>query len=253
VRTSSARAIWDYTVVEVDVILRIAELTSSRTALPPLEGSPPVMDAATREAWLAGTSLDAPLSPLAEEMVPNGDHAFTEGPIAGTPLTLSVERVGKLSLRSGVLAVADPTSIPGLIAPLRRRVAPTEAPVEVSIDSNGVVVAVRVVFEPSRRASAFREATDTRGGFGLGVDSATAAVFDADSFSRLSEWQRQQLATDGFGDAERGALRALCAPNDCFVVHSGDGDGSYPAYWGVDAEGEIVFLQIDFVAVGGDD
>ncbi len=39
-------------------------------------------------------------------------------------------------------------------------------------------------------------------------------------------------------------------PPDWIELRSGHGDGSYPCYWGLDADGQIVSLIVDFLAVG---
>lgn len=204
-------------------------------------------DAAT--ALRADVSFIAPLAPLTDADRPDLSTLFVEqeGVDDGTHAVRVVE-VGTFRTH-GVLAVGDFGYDLADIGVLQRQVEPTTATVAVST-ANNRVAALRVTLTDAPVAG-WRLAS-TAGGFVQGVDYANLAVFDADAAASLTVRAKEAL-WEGFATTPEPTLLRRDGESEAFgvVTPSGWGDGAYPAYWGVDAEGVPVQLVLDFGVLPG--
>lgn len=88
-----------------------------------------------------------------------------------------------------------------------------------------------------------------RGRARLGVDAGNLSVVDypayADTIPRVKE---EIFAGYGQRRPDRQLLDFGAGPVGV-IADSGWGDGAYPAYWGVDADGAVMQLVIDFMVL----
>jgi hypothetical protein len=248
---------YEYTLVRVDDDWRVVRVEAFARPPEPFDPTPPYVAEAERGALLGTPTLDAELAPLPAGYQPNADRAFTPGKKLDDGTAIEVRRVGVLRLTSGVIGVQDFSN--DCMPPLSRRLQPGEYPVDVAFARNGggrgVNIAVRLRIGPERPTVGWHPATDIEGGEGgIGVDAGNVAIFDLGAVIHSSTHAHEQLTMSLFssvgGDADVMAeMLSLAAENDGVAVESGPGDGEYPCLWGVDAQGELATLQIDFVRV----
>jgi hypothetical protein len=264
IRTTHGSQFFQYVFVERGGEWRLESINASAEDAGPL-ASPPLVAPSARAAILAGTSEDARFEPLPDGFVPNADRAFTPGTKLDATTDIVVEHVGMLRLRTGVIAVQDLSHGVSALAPFTRRLPPGEYPVELAISEHRpppdtaqnppVNIALRLRIGPARPTVAWHPATDTKGGQGaIGVDAGTLCMFDVGSFVQLTEHRWMNFVKGLWQDWDEDSnievnFLSLVEPDDCVVATSGFGDGEYPCYWGVDVDGKLAVLQIDFVAV----
>jgi hypothetical protein len=78
------------------------------------------------------------------------------------------------------------------------------------------------------------------------VDAGNLAIVDVKNLLNLSRIKKERL----FGEwclSGQPQLLSMTGQNDCLITSSGLGDGSYPAFWGVNEKDKIVSLYIDFM------
>lgn len=256
-QTALGERYYEYTLARVADDWRIVRAEAFARPPEPLDPTPPYVAEAERRALLETPTLAAELAPLPPAYQPNGDRAFTPGTKLDESTTIEVRRVGLLRLSSGVIVVQD-FYLP-CMAPLSRKLQSGEYPVDVAFARNqggrAVNVAVRLGIGRERPTVGWHPATNIAGGVGaIGVDGGNIAVFDLGAAIRLSTHAHQQIAASLFSSVRddtdvMAAMLSLAAQNDGVAVESGHGDGEYPCVWGVDTEGELAALQIDFVRV----
>jgi Protein of unknown function (DUF4241) len=170
----------------------------------------------------------------------------------------AIEPVGELVVTSGHVSFTDPLT--ALSRPGFTRAVPRgRHPVACAIDDAGrvgaVIVHIRqrgVRTKPERWELATRPREDPstlRPGetFGYPVDGGIAAVFDVEAADELAQ-------IDGLYDTliapalrrARAATIAVRGRANAVVARSGDGDGFYTAWWGLDDEGRPRALVGDF-------
>ncbi|MFF7291930.1 DUF4241 domain-containing protein [Microbacterium sp. NPDC008134] len=157
-----------------------------------------------------------------------------------------VSRIGTLRTGSGVLSVLDFGYDNDDARPLARTVSPGTYVVE-RVTAFGRNAAVRVLFS-DRDPVAWHPASIPGSGHVIGVDAGCVCIVDYPAYASVSR-RAKAAAFDRFIAAESPTAIeiSLGAEEVGIAVDSGYGDGSYPVYWGVDAEGMIVQLVVDFM------
>ncbi|MGY4544483.1 hypothetical protein ACVWY0_004428 [Arthrobacter sp. UYNi723] len=161
--------------------------------------------------------------------------------------TATVRHLGKLTCASGVLTVLDLGSVDAHFLPLARRIMPGTYAVEVATAAE-MTVAVRLLLSEAPAVS-WHPAEFTDGTHGVGVDAGNVAILDVGS---LVECQAQRVEAMFQEHVERlmetpGTMFGLAGEVvDAVMVSSGYGDGTYPCYWGLAADGGLTSLVIDF-------
>ena len=194
----------------------------------------------------------------------------------GTTTQFRVVEVGRLKATTGRLVAADPLVMPET-PPFRRRVPTGDHPVEVAVaelGSDKQIAFARVRFaagvEPATWELATADGQDASpsatAAFGYGVDSGTGCFMDAATADLLIARMDEE---PDYGIELAEALEVNYrhtwtwlevrpdASRDETVVcfSSGWGDGSYPTFFGLDADGGLVTAVTDFMLLGaeGDD
>ncbi|MCU0687645.1 MAG: DUF4241 domain-containing protein [Polyangiaceae bacterium] len=185
---------------------------------------------------------------LASLLAPNAEH----------PALKAIEPVGELIVTSGHVSFTDPLT--ALLRPGFARAVPRgRHPVACAIDDAGrvgaLIVHVRqrgVHTKPERWELATRPREDPatlRLGetFGYPVDGGIAAVFDVEAGGALAgvEGLYDTLIAPALRQARAATISAPGGGN-AVVARSGDGDGFYTAWWGLDGEGRPRALVGDF-------
>lgn len=217
----------------------------------------PFIDPAAVDQRRSAGGPDAPLPemPAAQAGLDEVQN-FTEREVEGVEpegaTAVRVSEIGTLVTTSGVLAAHDFGDDNHRAHPLARTVAPGSYPVD-RVTAAGRNAAVRVRFSEQTPAS-WAPAALPGGGHVFGVDAGSACVVDFVAYSAMT--RREKAAQfRRFTAAERpSAIEVPLVGEDVgVVVESGYGDGSYPAYWGLDASGRIAQLVIDFLILTAQD
>jgi hypothetical protein len=188
---------------------------------------------------LAGVGPDTPLPELP------GDAGDLDALFAGAD---DVVELGTLTT-SGLLTVHDLGWVRWDVAPLTRSVPPGTYPVTVARSADGVNRALRLKLASSQPVEWLpAERVDT--GDVVSVDAGNVAILD---FTALAS----RDAEEAEGILERMTPSILNGPGavfslddgapDAVVVESGIGDGGYPIYWGLAADGSLTDLVVDFL------
>lgn len=218
----------------------------------------PFVSPESAEELRAATSPEAPLTELPEgERGLDHVHNFTPREVVrsaeGERETVERSLIGTLVTSTGVLTVLDAGYNNDRARPFARTVRPGYYPVE-RVTVAGRNAAVRVLFSEEAPAS-WHPARLPDSGHVFGVDSGSACIVDYPAYA--AQTRRDKAAVwRTFGAAERPAAIEVPLPGGDrgIMVDSGTGDGSYPVYWGADAEGRVVQLVVDFMMlVEGDD
>lgn len=178
--------------------------------------------------------------------------------------SLGIEKIslGELVMTSGRLIVGDP--LPGMIGnPLARVVAPGTYPV--SLFRHGDWNAFVVLRFSGRQIANWALATDESGSSDSvgNVGSGFASFMDAETQLLVEERDKgEQHSNPDYSDYLFGALFKdlpseaggvhLPDPGDkrnVVVFASGYGDGSYPAFWGLDTDGGVAAILCDLKVI----
>ncbi|MHA7297344.1 DUF4241 domain-containing protein [Pseudarthrobacter sp. MDT3-1] len=193
---------------------------------------------------------DAALPDLPAQLELDIPGLFTAGRVVapfGEPAPLEVLHLGKLTCASGVLTVLDLGSVDAHFVPLARRIMPGTYAVEVATAAE-MTVAVRLLLSEAPAVN-WHPAEFTDGAHGVGVDAGNVAILDVGS---LVECQAQRVEAMFQEHVERlmetpGTMFGLAGEVlDAVMVSSGYGDGTYPCYWGLAADGSLTSLVVDF-------
>jgi hypothetical protein len=211
----------------------------------------PFLDASAADERRSACGPDAPLAamPTAQarlDEMRNFTEREVEGLQEGSPTQVRVSAVGTLVTTSGVLVAHDFGYGNNDAHPLARTVPPGSYPVD-RVTAAGRNAALRVRFS-DKVPSSWSPAGLPGGGHVFGVDAGSACIVDYVAYTAMS--RREKAAQyRRFTAAERpAALEVPLGGADVGIVaDSGYGDGSYPAYWGLDAEGRTAQLVIDFL------
>lgn len=203
---------------------------------------------------LAGATEDAPLSDIDPDLELDLPALFSAGRqvvFLGKPGTIEVTLLGEITCDMGVLTVRDFGYGEFALEPLRRRVPAGSHPVEVAtVDRTNVALRMRL---SELTPVSWHPATRTDGSHVVGVDYGNVAILDLASLVRCEAQHVEELF-------ETQAQRLSTAPGTVFslrgeatnavMVTSGYGDGGYPCYWGVAADGTLAALVVDFLVLG---
>lgn len=210
----------------------------------------PLIDPAAAEALLLGATPDAALPQLPAHLELNIPGLFTAGRVVapfGEPVPLDVLHVGDLTSASGVLTVLDLGFVDAHFVPLARRIMPGTYPVEVATAAD-MTVAVRLRLSKAP-AVGWHPAEFTNGTNGVGVDAGNVALLDAGALVKCQAQRVEQLFQERIGllmEVPGTAFALDGGAVDAVMVSSGYGDGNYPCYWGVAADGSLTSLVVDF-------
>ncbi|NME68881.1 DUF4241 domain-containing protein [Flammeovirga aprica] len=154
-----------------------------------------------------------------------------------------INTVGNLNLQTGVMSILDIGYDFKDFEPLHIKVKPGQYKVE-SLTAFGKSIGVRVLFSDEKAVKWY--AANTLNGYGIyTVDAGNLAIFDAGDLTKLT-FAQKEYEFNKWSRVGGTQLITLENKNDC-VITDGDGDGSYPALWGVNENEEIVSLCIDFI------
>lgn len=216
----------------------------------------PLIDEGEAERLLTAAQTEGPLDPIDADLELNIPSLFAAGrEVApfGTSANLSVHRLGDISCRSGVLTVRDFGYLNFDLEPLARRVPAGTYPVEVAtVEETNVALRLRLSDLP---AATWHPAQRTNGTHIIGVDYANVAILDLANLVRCEAQQADQLfvrQAEQLEAAPGTTFSLLGDVTDSAMVTSGYGDGAYPCYWGVAADGTLVALVVDFLVLTED-
>jgi hypothetical protein len=160
--------------------------------------------------------------------------------------TIEVTRLGILNATTGVLVVGDLGYGPYMLSPLGQRVPPGQYPAEISrVFRRTAALRLLVSDKPVVR---WHPADMGDGGHGVGVDAGNVGISDASALLNVKA-RDMERAFEKFAERVDPMMLTLMNPNDTVIADSGYGDGGYPVYWGVDAEGKLAQLVVDFWVV----
>ena len=210
------------------------------------------------------------------------NQIFDNKIIEGTPVELL--EIGDLFLPSGQIVVCDPLVYPES-SPLTRTVKPGTYPIKIYVAKtkySGDRYAIAKLEFSDKKAERWvmaltaeddiNELTDEADFFGFPVDAGLGGFFD---FKAGKEYQKfeadfmkkhpdgniyddflaeefKKNANDQGNPTDYGDWINFQLPDselNIAMFHSGYGDGNYPSYWGIDKDGEIVSLVIDFLVL----
>lgn len=181
-----------------------------------------------------------------------GDRLFQHGREVSREhgdTVVEVRDVGQLRVTSGVLVTGDLGYRVSSLEALAVRVPPGTYPVQVAVafERNA---ALRVVLS-DRPVVAWRAADTPQGGHVVGVDAANVAVLDADALLGTTCWDKERAFDRWVRDEDHPVTQmlSLSGPDDGVIAASGWGDGAYPVFWGLDADGAPAVLLVDFLVL----
>lgn len=199
-------------------------------------------------------------------------------------LEVSHLNIGNLNVPTGKIIVCDPLVSSNWI-PLSKNINPGSYPIKIYIaktENAGNRFALAQLQISDKKASkwvlaiqeneSINELIEDDSFFGFSVDSGLASFFDYQTGLEYDKFENQFYKNnpgkniyDDFLDAEFqknklnkddvtevGSWINYKFPNtelNIPMFESGFGDGVYPAYWGIDEDGEITSLIIDFLVI----
>jgi hypothetical protein len=234
-RSSLSERYYDYRLKRVAGAWRIERLLM--TIHPP---TAPVIGPARHAELLAEVSTETRVRH------PSGGSGKDLTALFAPPLTVA----GLGSIRtSGVITVHDFGWVNFDLAPFEQRVPPGTYEVSVARRADGTNLALRLqlaALPASRWIEAERVGFDNT----ISVDAGNVALLDFETTpSCRTEWLEElyqdRIAADR---SPSGTVFSVSGDeDDAAFVTSGYGDGAYPAYWGVAADGTITDLVVDFL------
>lgn len=215
----------------------------------------PLIPTDEHKPLFAKSSVAAELKPLPIDLLPNETLLFTDGRTVVNSQSDSdiarVETAGYLHIHSGIIGIRDYGYKAYDFEPLGRRVDRGKYRVD-TVSAFRRTAAARVLFNEDQQATSWRMANTNEGNGTYGVDAGNLAIFDAVSFANLTVFQKERIYSQWI-HSDKTMFISMVHENDGVVVSSGYGDGVYPAYWGIDENGEIVSLVIDFLVLVKED
>ncbi|WP_427886933.1 DUF4241 domain-containing protein [Kribbella sp. GL6] len=214
----------------------------------------PLVDAAEAERLLAAPKFDVPLGDIAADLELDIPSLFEAGRLVApfdTPEPLAVHQLGGITCASGVLTVRDFGYLDFDLEPLAQRIPPGTYPVEVAtVAGTNVALRLRLSDLP---AATWHPAPRTNGSHIVGVDYGNVAFLDLANLVRCDAQYADELFLLQSEKANPGTTFSLLGEVvDGAMVTSGYGDGGYPCYWGVAADGSRVALVVDFLVLTED-
>ncbi|MCG8700142.1 MAG: DUF4241 domain-containing protein [Bacteroidales bacterium] len=199
-------------------------------------------------------------------------------------IPIEVLNIGNINLPTGKVVVCDPLVVPDM-PPLSKSVSPGKYPIRIYIaktqESGDRYAIAKLEFSDKKAVKwilALRDGEDVNelegngDFFGMPVDAGLGGFFDyktgieynkfLDKFHAdnpdgniyddffAAEFKKNAITPDD--QTDYGNWINYTFPNtdlNITMFQSGYGDGVYPAYWGLDEQGDIVSLVIDFFVV----
>jgi len=217
---------------------------------------PSASPTAIQEA-LARTAADAPWDPMPDEQARLDENRnFTDRevtmPEEEETTEARVVEVGTLVTRSGALAVIDFGYDNDWAKPLARTVPPGSYPVD-RVTGFGLNAALRVRFT-DRVPVTWHPATRPDQGNVIGVDAGCVCIVDYPAYAQMTPRAKAAVYDDSLRAPHPVVLDVpLGADEVGIAADSGHGDGSYPVLWGVDADGVVAQLVVDFLVLVTED
>ncbi len=218
------------------------------------------------------------------EVLSHADYnlIFDNKEVEETPIELL--EIGMLNVPSGQIVVCDPL-VYSETKPLTRTVKPGKYPIKIYIaktkDSGDRYAIAKLEFSEKkaekwvmalREEDNISELTDEADYFGFPVDAGLGGFYDFQSGKEYQKFESDfmkanpdgNLYDDFFATEFKKNAKDQNDPKDIgdwinfqlpnselniTMFHSGYGDGTYPSYWGIDKDGEIVSLVIDFLVL----
>ncbi|PPF46967.1 hypothetical protein C5B85_01425 [Pseudoclavibacter sp. AY1F1] len=175
-------------------------------------------------------------------------HNFTEREVSRPgdkqSARAEVTHLGTLSTSTGFLSVLDFGYDNDDARPLARTVPPGRYSVD-RVTAFGRNAAVRVRFSDAAPVT-WIPASLPGSGHVVGVDAGCICIVDYVGYSDMTR-RDKAAAYDAFSAAQTPAVQEfdLAGTDIGIAFDSGYGDGSYPAYWGLDSEGAVAQLVVD--------
>lgn len=249
--TSPLKKFHEYTLRQQDGEWRIATISDYYA-----EPTAPFVDRAAVDERIAECAPDAHFNdmPTAQSQL-DERRMFTDRTVTlndGSTADAHVEEIGTLSTNSGVLSVLDFGYDNDDARPLARTVPSGSYPVD-RVTAFGRNAAVRVRFTDTDPV-AWHPASIPGSGHVVGVDAGCVCLVDYPAYATLTH-RAKAAVFDQLSTFERPAAMPVPLGDSLGIaVESGYGDGSYPAYWGIDADGRTAQLVVDFmILVESDD
>jgi len=209
----------------------------------------PVVDADTGARALAMSDMSCPLIAPEENLALDENVLFQDGRTVEVPHsgdgTTEVREIGKLQIRSGVVAIMDFGYNIYDLEPLHRKVTAGSYPVE-TVEIHDRVAGIRVRFSEDQCPARWYAAKTPTGNGVYGVDAGNLAIMDVEGLLELSHLKKEALYSD-WAHTYQPQMLSMSSADDCVITSSGFGDGAYPAFWGVDENEQLVSLYIDFM------
>lgn len=218
----------------------------------------PFVDPSTVNENVSRCSADAPFNEMPVEQAQLDENRnFTEREITRATddeaSRTEITQIGTLVTATGVLTVLDFGNDNDDALPLARTVEPGSYPVD-RVTAFGRNAAVRVRFSDETPAS-WHPASPPDTGHVISVDAGCVCVVDYAGYAGMTERAKERVY-DKFTKLEGPAAASefkVGRKNVGIACESGYGDGGYPAYWGVDSQGRIAQLVIDFLVLASED
>lgn len=211
----------------------------------------PFVDGMTIAERVRGCSPDAPLGPLAEsDAALDENRTFTNHEVrygSGETAQTRVESIGTLVTSSGMLTVWDFGWDNDDARPLARMVEPGTYPIDrVTVAKRNAAVRVRLSEEIP--VSWHPAALVNDPGEVVPVDAGCICIVDYPAYAAMTP-RDKAIAEESINKVPRPAAIQFSpgASDTGFACDSGNGDGYYPAYWGLDAHGNLAQLVVDFI------
>lgn len=171
-----------------------------------------------------------------------------EGLTESGTATVELADAGTLVTTSGVVTVLDLGYDNDDARRLARTVPPGSYPVD-RVIAAGRNAAVRVRFSETPPVQ-WRPADIPAGGHVFGVDAGSACIVDYVAYAAMTRREKADAFRRFIAAPRPSAITVPLRGADVGIaVESGRGDGSYPAYWGLDANGQDAQLVVDFMVM----
>lgn len=216
----------------------------------------PLVDADRATRLLASATSDAPLAALDVGDLLDISSLFEqdrEAQLRGESVRIDVQPLGAVTVQSGVVAVRDFGYHKYELEPLARRIQPGTYRVEVAtVGPHNAALRLLLSDQP---VTEWHQASITTGSSIVGVDAGNVTIHD---LAPLVAKEAQHVDTL-FEDQATGLYPGPGVVfsiggdvDDAVMVTSGYGDGGYPCYWGLAADGSLASLVVDFLVLAED-
>lgn len=219
-----------------------------------------------------------------KEVLSHADYnlIFENDEVESIPIELL--EIGELKVPTGQIVACDPLAYPDS-PPFTKKVKPGKYPVKIYVaktaESGDRYAVAKLEFSNKKaikwvmaltERDDIDELTDKSDYFGFPVDAGLAGFYDYQSGKQYLKFDSSfrkanptgNIYDDFFSYEFKRNAKDMDNPNDIgdwinfqlpdselniTMFHSGYGDGYYPSYWGIDRDGEVTSLVIDFLVL----